>query len=296
MEDIAIGVTVFKRINKLEHLLKSVNSELLSKVYVADDGEITDRKREVYNRKYPFDLTVFDLPFDAGLGYGRNKIFEELSEDYMLLLDSDMEVPHNVSILFEQLESNKQIGGICGLFLENNRISTSCCDLFEEEGAIIKDIRSEKDITFIAEAPFVEFEFISNAAMFRRECLEDYSWDPEYTIGREHIDFYVGHKRETNWTFGLCPEVLFPHHPGGTEDYLDHRQSGKKYKEAEEYFMNKWGYNKFVHSHNNWLDTYDARYGGIPPHTLRQRVRYKYEQGGVLSLMSSIARRVQNTL
>ena len=89
---------------------------------------------------------------------------------------------------------------------------------------------------------FIEFDFIPNAAVFRKDCLEEYSWDPNYTIGGEHLDFYVGHWKETDWRFGICPNVSFQHFPGGSPEYLTERTNTNKLRASYQYFGEKWGY------------------------------------------------------
>jgi len=285
MNNVALGVTIFQRIGKLETLLDSIDPAVISMVYVADDGERTDRKAAVYDREYPFDLAVIDLEFDAGLGCGRKRIVEALDADYLLLLDCDMEMPHNVGLLKDQLESRPEYGGICGLLLEGDRMYTSCTDLFVEDGAMIKDIRTRKEVTTVAGAPLIEFDFIANAALFRRECLTGYCWDPNYVIGREHIDFYTGHYLKTDWTFGLCPEVVVPHHPGGDDAYESHRYSDRKYETAERYYLEKWGFDEFKSKSVTWIDTYDPLYGAKPPFSLVEKARAKYRSGGLATLL-----------
>jgi len=129
---------------------------------------------------------------------------------------------------------------------------------------------------------------IANAALFRRECLEDYSWDPNYVIGREHVDFYVGHKCQTDWEFGLCPSVLFPHDPGGSDDFLSHRWDNDKYSAAEKYFLKKWGYDSLEPIEHTWIETYDPVYDAFPPHTLLEKARGKIKHEGYLSFLISI--------
>jgi glycosyltransferase involved in cell wall biosynthesis len=289
MADVAVCVTVFKRIEKLNTLLRSIDSEFVSTVYVADDGEWTDRKEEVYDQSFPFDLEVFNMEFDAGLGAGRHRIVQEYEEDYLLLMDSDMQMPENVHILSEQLEEDSTLGGVCGVFVEDNRVYTSgCMDIYEENSTCKLEIRDRKEVEFVANYPFVEFDMIANGALFRRECLEDYCWDPEYVIGREHVDFYVGHKHQTDWKFGLSPSVLFPHDPGGGDDFLTHRWDDGKYNTAHRYFMQKWGYDEYEPIRYSWIDTYDPRLNSHPPHSLLQKAKYKYEDEGAISLFKSI--------
>lgn len=255
MTSVALGTVVFKRVEKLEHLLSSVGPPI-EKVYVADNGEITRDKKRLYDRDFPFELEVLDLEYDSGLGHGRNEITKRLTEDYLLVVDSDMAVPSNVGLLADQLDAKPELGGVCGLLIEEGNVSGICCDLYEEGNVVVKDIRDEKHFEFVADSPFVEFDFIVNAAMFRRECLEDYSWDPTYKIGKEHLDFYVAHKKQTDWTFGICPTVVFPHYPGGDVEYTSERRDIEKLANSKRYFLEKWGYRQSVSIQGRWVESF----------------------------------------
>ena len=189
-------MTVFKRIDKLEALLNSIDLDFAPVVYVSDVGEWSKRKQGVYSRPYAFNLKLFDLENVARLRAGGNKIVQEMTEDYLLLMDCDMQMAKNVELLLEQLEADPDLGGVCGLFAEENRISTSgCIDIFLEDGVCSLEIREPKRIEWIANYPFVQFDMIANAALLRRKCLDEYSWDPNYAVAREHVDFYIGQKQ-----------------------------------------------------------------------------------------------------
>ncbi|ELZ37186.1 glycosyltransferase family 2 protein [Halorubrum distributum] len=297
MVDIGVCVTVFKRIEKVENLLRSIDPDFISTVYIADDGEWTNKKESVYNQQFPFDLEVYNLEFDAGLGAGRNRIVQEFDEDYLLLMDSDMQMPKNTPVLLEQLEADPTLGGVCGVFVENDRIYTSgCTDIYEESNSCKLEIREKKQIEYLANYPLVRFDMIANAALFRRECLEDYSWDPEYVIGREHVDFYFGHKRKTDWEFGLSPTVLFPHNPGGTDSFLSHRWDQNKYETATEYFLKKWELDKYDGISYSWIDTYDPQFNQHPPHSLYSRAKFKYRTDGIVALVKSIMKIIYNLI
>lgn len=251
MGRVAAGVKVFSRAGKLRNLLKSLEEAGIKKVYVADDGKPSQQKREIYDSEYDFELEVIDLEYDAGLGYGRNEIVERMSEDYLLLVDADHEVPTNVDVLKKQLEASPELGGVGGLLLENGRLKGSAHDLIEEGEILVRDIRSEKHQHLVAAHPIVKFDFIPNAALFRTECLEDYSWDPNFVIGWEHLDFYIGHKRQTEWEFGISPSVVFEHYPGGSESYLINRKNRGKLMASKDYLLAKWGYDQVV-----WNDVF----------------------------------------
>ncbi|WP_247002229.1 glycosyltransferase family 2 protein [Halosolutus gelatinilyticus] len=247
---VALGVKVFNRTEKLEALLESVPDGAYETVYVADDGR-TEERSHLYDREWPFDLELLDLPYDAGLGPGRNAIVDALSEEYLTIVDSDHEVPPNADVLARQLEERPEFGGISGLLLEHGRIQGLCHDLFEEGNVLIRDTGSKTAET-VAEYPLVEFDFVPNITTFRRDCLEELAWDENYVIGREHLDFFVAHWRETDWRFGTCPSVLFPHRPGGGAEYEGNRHDPAKNLASESYFREKWGYDQIV-AREFWL-------------------------------------------
>lgn len=251
-DDVALGVTVFKRTEKLRALLESAEGTVVGRVYVADDGDTADRA-DLYAEEFDFDLDVIDLPYDAGLGRGRQQLVKHLEEEYLLVTDSDHRIPDNVGVLIDQIEADPDLGGVGGLFLEHGHLSGMCHDIYEDDGLLIRDTPPEKHVRTLAGHPFVEFDFIPNVAVFRRECLEDYTWDPEYVIGKEHLDFYVGHHRTTDWNFGVCPRVLFPHDPGGDDDFLDTRHDPSRLLRSKQYFLEKWGYDQVLREHY-WLD------------------------------------------
>lgn len=256
MDEIAVGVVVFNRAEKVADLLYSVSKDSpVGAVYVGDNGKMTDRKREIYNRSYPFDLQVLDLKYDSGLGYGRQKIVEQSDESYLLIVDSDVEIPYNIGQLQTILKNRPDLGGVGGVLIETNQIRSDCYDLFNRGSVLLKDIRNSKKVQKVSGLPLVEFDQIQNVAMYRRECLEEYCWDPEYKIGWEHTDFFVGHKRQTEWSFGVSPEVMFRHYPGGNESYQSKRRGQTRIRRSKQYFLDKWGFKQIMNGETRWLNT-----------------------------------------
>lgn len=286
MNEIALGATVFKREEKVANLLDSIPSDsLIRSVYLGDNGEITENKKKIYSKKYPFDLNVLDLEYDSGLGHSRQRIVKESDEPYLLIVDSDVEIPHNVELLYTILQQRDDLGGVGGILIENDQIRSDCYDLFENGPLLLKDIREPKQVQNVSKAPFVPFDQIQNVAMYRRDCVEDYCWDSAYTIGWEHTDFFIGHKKQTSWSFGVCPEVMFRHYPGGDTDYTNKRRSKQRLKKTKEYFLNKWGYRQVVNGQVNWLQTND----GLP---YKYRLVEQLIKHGILSLPPSVQARI----
>lgn len=254
MSDVALGVTVFRRTAKLRELLDSIDDQPIDTVYVADQGEMTEEKEELYAGDYPFELEVFDLEFNVGTGYCRWIVADESTEEYLLIADSDNRVPRNVELLVEQLEERPEMGGICGILAEKDRVWCASHDLHEEEGVLVRGTDTDKETEIVAGAPLVQFDLLPNITVFRRECLNDYAWDKEYPA-YQHLDFYVGHKKRTDWSFGVCPQVTFEHYPGGSEDYMDYRKDVDRLWRGKQMFLDKWGFDQIVLGQTSWLQS-----------------------------------------
>jgi glycosyltransferase involved in cell wall biosynthesis len=256
MNDVTVGVKSFFRPQKLEICLESlVNADFeFSEVLIVDDGKISEDKQEVYDyysNKLP--MTVYDLEFDHGLAASRNKLVEEMNGDYLLLLDDDIAVPRNIDHLKLILEKCDSLGGIAGLMYEDGDYKAIAHDLVLRDNllgrTLVRDISSNKIGSVdsnIGTKTFYKYDFIPNCALFKKTCLEDVSWDPEYKIEREHIDFYLQHKETSQWEFGLTEEVVFGHYPGGDIDFERNRNSELKHRNSEEYFKRKWDIDRVV--------------------------------------------------
>jgi len=282
MDDVALGTKVFMRDEKLRNLLESIERTDIPKVYVADDGKETKEKAEIYAGSYDFDLEVLQLEYDAGLGYGRKQIVDRLEAKYFLLVDSDHEIPPNVDVLRTMLEADPDIGGIAGNIAEPEycRLFQNAKNIRVEDNDLVREIdRDAKSMDTVAGYPFVTFDFIPNAALFRRECVEDYCWDPEYVIGHEHVDFYIGHWKQTDWNFGICPSVTFPHYPGGSPSYESNRHDDEKIRADREYFLEKWGFDDLRMETMYWFDTHEEQ------PLISDRARNVYEQYGAMELL-----------
>lgn len=274
MTELAMGTKVFKRTEKLRRLLDSVPPADVSTVYVADDGNRQDRDH-LYARDYPFNLEVLEMEYNAGVSRGRNRVVEEADEEVILLVDSDHTVPADVGTLAAQLKAQPDVGGIAGSLIEPDiaRLYQPACDLAEHDGGLIKSSRlKRKEVEYIAGHPFVPFDFIPNAGIFRRACLKAYSWDSEFVNHKEHIDFFVGHWKQTDWQFGVCPTVFFEHYPGGDDAYVNHRFDEDAFREQGQYFHEKWGYDFLKSPHGHWFDTHKVSSKPIPPRELDQEL------------------------
>jgi glycosyltransferase involved in cell wall biosynthesis len=267
VEDLTIGIKTFLRPEKVRQLLYTIHDREWepAEVIVADDGKINEEKRntyEEYSEKLP--LKVLDLEFDLGNGASRNKLAEECETEYLLMLDDDMMPPENIPELRNALK-NSDYGGISGILKEYGDLRACASDIFFEDGFLVLDIREEKKPD---EHGVIEFDYLPSCAMFRTECLEQFPWDDFYVISGEHIDFYLNHYLNSDWRFGLKPEIVFEHRPDSPEKYLVHRESSGKIQRSNDHLQDKWNIKDIVR-----VETFINRDGDTLSRKLKTRLK-----------------------
>ncbi len=243
LSDVTIGIKTFYRPEKLRIALQSMVSLGVNEIIVADDGSENPVKEKLYQEMSEYlPLKVIRLPYDSGLAYGRNRIVENTKTPYLLIMDDDMEVldEQSISILKNILESNKALGGVGALLSEKGRIRSGAHNLIYKKGYIVRDVPLDLQIEVADGIPYIRFDQILNAALFRVKCIRDYPWDDYYKINFEHLDFYWGHKQLGKWKFAVTPAVVFKHYPGGDGTYKKFRFSKERYRRSKEYFLKKW--------------------------------------------------------
>ena len=248
-DSIAVGVPYIYRTDALKRLLRSANDVDIDTFYIADNskGKI-DSELDITD--YDFDVEVLDLAYHVGQGACRSAIASAFEEDYLVVVDSDMELPRNLHVLKKILQGNRELGGVSGVLIEGNRIRSGCRNIFElplflGREALEIGIRGEPELHDESGSVIGFFDYLTNAAMFRRECFEDYSWD-ESMYNMAHEDFYVGHFHQSEWKFACCPEVFFRHYRGEAGTYPSEFREKKEMETAEARFLRKWGYSEFV--------------------------------------------------
>lgn len=279
--EIALGIPALDRRECLERCLSSVPSGI-NRVIVADNGppNTEANRHDIYDAHWPFEVSVCDLDYDVGIGACRAAIADELDEDYLIVADSDMVLPQESDLgrLVQVLEVRPDLGGASGVLVEGDRFRSGATNfheesLFRNRSALVQSIREPPAIEWVDETPIARFDKLTNAAVIRQEAVEDYGWDSELE-DMEHVDFYVGHWRETDWSFAVCPAVVFDHLKGMNQAYRETYREGERHRgkrnRARERFREKWGFNRVVVGQQiEWLDSRRRS----PPETLMELFR-----------------------
>lgn len=242
LSDVTVGVKTFLRPDRLDRCLSSLHGKGFAQVIVADDGEIGERKREVYRfHEERLALELLRLERDSGLAYGRNQIVDRCETEFLLMLDDDQAVPGNIGDLKIILVEDQEVGGVAGFWNEYGETKCTSCNIYEYGDYIVKDTLGDVPSREVKNLTYYLFDQINNSTLFRTEVLEATPWDPYYKIGKEHLDFYLTHKRLGKWKFAATPDVVIDHFPSRKGRYKESfRNKDERIQRSVDYFLDKW--------------------------------------------------------
>lgn len=248
MRTVDVVIPSFYRAEQLEQCLEGLTHvDEVNRVYVADQGGEEKRKELIYNKyREELPLTVIDLEYDSGLANARNAGLSISDSEYILFMDDDHRI-RNITPLIEILEQDKEVGAVSGITMQDNHPQVKGFNLKDKGNILIREPAKLDERREVKGYTYYLFDFIDNCALFRRECLDQYSWDNFYKIGSEHVDFYWKHKKLGEWKFAICTDTSYYHeHARSTEDYVSHRTSNQKLQSSREHFYKKFKFTNVI--------------------------------------------------
>jgi GT2 family glycosyltransferase len=223
--------------NGVEFLKKFLPSVLKSEyencsIYVADNGS-SDTSIAFLKTSFP-EVKIIDLKDNHGFAKGYNLALEKVESDYLVLLNSDVEVSQNwIQPIIELMERDKSIGacqpkiksyhnkeyfeyaGASGGWIDN--LGYPFC-----RGRIFDKLEKDNGQYNTTSEIF----WASGAAFFvRRKLFKDLGgFDPDYFAHAEEIDLCWRIKR-AGFKVMVKPRSVVYHVGGGTLDYLNPRKT-----------------------------------------------------------------------
>lgn len=244
IEDVTVGVNVFMRSSKLEKCLDAIEGleRHPENVIVADDSFDKTSNREICGRNYGFDLTYIELPYDSGASRSRNRIVQETSTEFLMLLDEDQYLKKGVIEYLRSLLMEEQgLAGIAPSWIENGVKITDGRDIKFESGWVVADRFKDSEKKESKGKTFFEYDFVATSCLYRLEALRDIGWDENYIIGGEHLDFFLTYKLNSSWKFAVTEDKTIIHDSGSSlQSYMSHRRSSEKLGQSRRYFQSKW--------------------------------------------------------
>ncbi|MFB6241330.1 MAG: glycosyltransferase family 2 protein [Candidatus Nanosalina sp.] len=284
LDRVTIGINAFMRPLKLEKALESIEAleETPFQVIVADDSFDKSLNREVCREfRKSLDLKYLDLEKDSGASASRNRIVEETSTEYLLLLDDDQYLSGEIKELEKILRKNQNLGGVAPSWIEDGKRIVDARDIRVKDGWVVLDTFEDKEEKEACGTTYFIYDFIATSALYRTSALEELGWDENFTIGGEHLDFFLEYKRNSDWRFAITEDVSVVHDPGpGQEGYMDERRNREKLRSSRSYFRKKWGVKGFLfrERHGQEYEFFMSELLANIFYTLPNRVHWKLKE------------------
>lgn len=202
-------------------------------------------------------ITVYDLPKDSGLSYGRNFLLDHVNTEYFVLLDDDFLLDNKTDLetgLLLLKQNNLDIIG--GYFRTNSTVyhpwdyvKVLIRDIFrlEERSNYIGSLTMSHEDRILCidlitnEFPdFVRTDITHNFFIGKTEVIRDIiRWDDELKL-HEHIAFFLKAK-ECGLRIGFTNQMSVRHMPVRSKKYLSFRN-----RNFYPLFMKKYNINRII--------------------------------------------------
>ena len=248
---VAIGIKTFFREESLFKTIDSIKKHFPCpyRLYIADDGEISEEKEYQYQQLEMQGHTIIKLPFNSGLSFGRNMIVKKAKEDYILMMDDDIRLNDSESIERMKciLDSKEDIGLCAGMvYQESNELfggeNYSRGLRLEIDGGALYRYKSEGKLSKVDGMLFNYADQVVNFFLAKREIFNDVRWDERIKIEYEHIDFFLNLKK-TRWKATVCLNTKLTHCINKTVDPVYFRY---RYSAPIQYFYGKHGIQNII--------------------------------------------------
>lgn len=242
---VAVCIKTFMRDAPLQKTIAAVEKfcPFPYRLYIADDGRISDKKEHIYQQLEKAGHMIFRLPFNCGISIGRNTMVKQVEEDYLLLMDDDIELMDKDSMrhMKEVLEKTSDVGITAGVLYKPNgeyfanEGYARGLELVRENGVLFR-YAAKQTLKSADGILFVYADQVVNFFLARREVFGDIHWDPRIRIEYEHMDFFLNLKK-TKWRAAVCLEAKAVHQITINDpEYNEYRHSAPR-----DYFMSKHG-------------------------------------------------------
>lgn len=235
MKDIDIVITTFERPQCVNKLLKSLYKyypEISNQVFIADQSKVFDPTYRVKKE------SVVNLPFDCGLGYARNYLFDATPRKYKLLLDDDFVLNEFTKIeKFVDVTRHTDADIIGGTVINPNNKKLNFEYDFEYKDNVLYQTTLQNGYKEHNGIKYRESDVVLNFGLFKKNVQR---WDPQLKVC-EHTDYYFRYLNEDRKIIHV-PEVIIDHDKIKPKKYM-------KFRKRTEYiklFMKKNNIHKII--------------------------------------------------
>jgi len=262
--EIAIFIKTFFREKALFNCIDSIKKYIGNvsyRLYIADDGFISDGKKELYDKLKNEGHIIKILPYDTGASKSRNILLKSLKDEkYILRMDDDFEFYNktNIEAMKKILECKRKIGAVADLEKQVGRGKEVG---FDNISIFQGFLENKGDVLIKRIVPLKKFEYSDyngikyarcdltrNMILLRREVFNVIKWEEKLKFNGEHIDFLLQLKN-SGWDLVFTPNSIHIHRGDFKEvDYYYFKHlvniRNRDSFEREKILYNKYSYKK----------------------------------------------------
>lgn len=242
---VAVLIKTFLRDDVLFKTIEAVRAMMPYpfRLYIADDGRMTDRKEALYKKLNDEGHVVVMLAFNSGISVGRNALLKVVREDYVLLLDDDTCIKDSESLrrMRACLDADADLGLVAAVLKRESGAwfgpqAYSFGLRFDWRDDLLVRLPAAKDEKKAGEVTYRIADQVPNVFLAKREVFDEVRWDDRIKIEYEHMDFFLRLKK-TSWKAGVCLDAQAVHFVSEPPaEYTRYRHTAPK-----DYFYRKHG-------------------------------------------------------
>lgn len=222
---VAILIKSFMRENSLINLLSSIyehEQDVDIKVYVADSGPLSGKKKKVYEELRRDGHCVVQFAEGKSVTACRNEMISRIDEAYVLRLDDDYQfcAETNLGRMMCILDRKDEIGCVASIERQSG-IGKGVFDgqispyqgFFSFEGSTLtKHVKKPASFSYdsICGVRYATCDFTRNFLLCRMEVFDTVRWDERISFAGEHLDFML-QIYDSPWKIAFTPDVIHIH-------------------------------------------------------------------------------------
>ena len=228
MAEIAVFIKTFMREETFFNCIKSVmqymsNNHISYRLYIADDGEISEKTKKLYENLRCKGHIILKLPFNTGASKSRNLLLGELQDErYVLRMDDDFELTNetNIFTLKKILDKKFNIGVVADLERQvgigksvfSKQISPYQGFFIKTGTTLVKKIVpiNKFDYFYVDGIKCAKCDFSRNMLLLKRDIFREIKWEEKLKFAGEHLDFMLQIKHSP-WDLVFTPLSIHLH-------------------------------------------------------------------------------------
>jgi GT2 family glycosyltransferase len=249
---LAIAFTTVERPRAAQRLIASIRRyHPEAAIYVADQSRPTPEIEAFYAEH---DVRVSWMEYDAGVSASRNRLADEIEEEYIWLCDDDFVFSRDTSAAaaIDVLDAFPEIGVVGGRLIDlaGGRAEPRHWEHYmhyeprHRTLTLLPIYHAAPQVETIGQTRFYRCDVVMMFAVFRRRVFGTIRWDDRIKTNGEHEDFFLNLKLNSDFGVAYVPEMIAFHR----QMSLDETVYGglRKRTEGWRLLLEKWNIDQLV--------------------------------------------------